>query len=239
MEITISCDFFLIGPYPYIYTDTTEFTALSKNEEDWKNAKKVGSLIGDLEDVERRKQLSTAALNKLYHVWMKGNKLKTTTKIQLYKSLVKSILLYNCSTWALTLTEEEKINAFHRKQLKKVLNIKFPVKITNNSLYKKCQEKPLSLQILKARWNLFGHILRRDSDIPANRATRAYFIQYGHKLRGRPTTTLPIVLNRDLGLIDHFRLHSTDDLVKITELAKDRKQWRELSARIEKAAEAS
>ena len=222
-----------------VNTDKTEFTALSKNEEDWKNAKKVGSLIGDLEDVERRKQLSTAALNKLYHVWMKGNKLKTTTKIQLYKSLVKSILLYNCSTWALTLTEEEKINAFYRKQLKKVLNIKFPVKITNKSLYKKCQEKPLSLQILKARWNLFGHILRRDSDIPANRATRAYFIQYGHKLRGRPTTTLPIVLNRDLGLIDHFRLHSTDDLVKITELAKDRKQWRELSARIEKAAEAS
>ena len=27
--------------------DKTEFTALSKNEEDWKNAKKVGSLIGD------------------------------------------------------------------------------------------------------------------------------------------------------------------------------------------------
>ena len=215
--------------------DKTEFTALSKNEEDWKNAKKVGSLIGDLEDVERRKQLSIAALNKLYHVWVK---LKTTTKIKLYKSLVKSILLYNCSTWALTLTEEEKINAFYRKQLKKVLNIKFPVKITNKSLYKKCQEKPLSLQILKARWNLFGHILRRVSDIPANKATRAYFIQYGHKLRGRLTTTLPIVLNRDLGLIDHFRLQSTNDLVKITELARDREQWRELSARIEKAAEA-
>ena len=127
---------------------------------------------------------------------------------------MKSILLYNCSTWALALTEEEKINAFHRKQLKKVLNIKFP-------LYKKCQEKPLSLQISKTRWNLFGHILRRDSDIPANKATRAYFIQYGHKLRGRPTTTLPIVLNRDLGLIDHFRFQSTDDLVKITELARD------------------
>ena len=65
--------------------DKTEFTALSKkqNKEDWKNAKKVDSLIGDLEDVERRKQLSTAALNKLYHVWVKGNKLKTTTKITL------------------------------------------------------------------------------------------------------------------------------------------------------------
>ena len=68
--------------------------------------------------------------------------------------------------------------------------------------------------ILKARWNLFGHILRRDSDIPANKATRAYFIQYGHKLRGRPTTTLPILLNRDLELIDHFRLQLTDCQVK-------------------------
>ena len=37
-----------------VNTDKTEFTALSKNEEDWKIAKKVGSLIGDLEDVERR-----------------------------------------------------------------------------------------------------------------------------------------------------------------------------------------
>ena len=144
---------------------------------------------------------------------------------------MKSILQYNCSTWALTLTEEEKINAFHRKQLKKALNIKFTVKITKKVSIKKCQEKPLSLQILKARWNLFGHIIRRDSDIPANIAKRAYFIQYGHKRRGRPTTTLPIVLNRDLGLIDYCRLQYTDDLVKITELARDREQWRELSAR--------
>ena len=152
---------------------------------------------------------------------------------------MKSILLYNCNTWALTLTEEEKINAFHRKQMKKGLNIKFQVKITNKSQYKKFQKKPLSLQIPEAGWNLLGHIIRRVSDILANKATRAYFIQYGHKERGQPTTTLPIVVNRDLGLIDHFRLQSTDDLVKTTELERDRKQWRELSARIEKAAEAT
>ena len=57
-------------------------------------------------------------------------------------------------------------------------------------------------------------------------------------LSNRATTTLPIVLNRDLGLIDHFRLQSTNDLVKITELAREREQWREFSARIEKATEA-
>ena len=74
------------------------------------------------------------ALYKLDSVWIKGNKLKTSTKIKSYKSLVKSILLYNCGTWALTLTKEERLNAYHRKQLKKILIIRYPTKITNKLL---------------------------------------------------------------------------------------------------------
>ena len=180
------------------------------------------------------------ALYKLNNVWIKGNKLKTSTKIKLYKSLVKSTLLYNCGTWALTLTEEERLNAYHRKQLKKILNIRYPKKITNKSLYRICQEKPLSLQILSARWSLFGHILLRDKNIPANKATRAYFIPNGNKLRGQPKTTLPIVFNRDLSLIqDPIRLHSSKDLAEIRELAQDRKCSRGLTSRIEKAVEVS
>ena len=82
-------------------------------------SKKVGSLIYDDKDVERRKQLATVALYKLNDLCKKGNQLKTSTKIKLYKSLVESILLYNCGTWALTLTEEERLKAYHRKFLKK------------------------------------------------------------------------------------------------------------------------
>ena len=151
---------------------------------------------------------------------------------------MKSILLYNCETWALTLTEEERLNAYHRKQLKKILNIRYPKKITNKSLYKICQKKSLSLQILSACWSLFGHILRRDKKIPANKTTRAYFIPNCNKLRGRRKTTLPIVFNKVLSLIqDPIRLHSSKDLAEITELAQDRKCWRRLTSRIEEAAE--
>ena len=58
----------------------------------------------------------------------------------------------------------------------------------------------------------------------ANKATRAYFIPHGNKLRGRPKTTLPTVFNRDLALIQHpIRLHSNQDLAETTELAQDRK----------------
>ena len=74
----------------------------------------------------------------------------------------------------------------------------------------------LSLQNLLACWSLFGHILRRDKDIPANKARRGYFIPNGNKLR--PKRTLPIVLNRDLALTQHpIRLHSSKDLAEITE----------------------
>ena len=115
--------------------------------------------------------------------------------------------------------------------------------MTNKSLYRMCQEKPLSLQIKLSRWSLWSHILRKDKDIPANKVTRAYFIPNGNKLRGRPKTTLPllqIVFNRDLALIHHqIRVHSSKDLVEITELAQDRKCWRGLISQIKKAAEVS
>ena len=54
----------------------------------------MGSLVDDDKDVERRKQLATVALNKLNTVWIKGNRPETSTKIELYKSPEKSILLH-------------------------------------------------------------------------------------------------------------------------------------------------
>ena len=83
-------------------------------------------------------------------------------------------------------------------------------------------------------------VLLIDKEIPANIVTRAYFIPNSNKLRGRPKTTLPIVFNRDLALIQYpIRLHSSKDLAEITELAQDRKRWRGLASQIEKAAEES
>ena len=83
--------------------------------------------------------------------------------------------------------------------------------------------------------------MSKDKDTPAiKKAKRVYFIDNGNKLRERPKTTLPIVFNRDLALIQHpIRLHVIKDLAEITELAQDRKCWRGLTSRIEKAVEGS
>ena len=52
-----------------VNNDKTEYTDIKrekkKEDEAWRKVKKVGSLLGDDEDIERRKTLSTAAMKKM------------------------------------------------------------------------------------------------------------------------------------------------------------------------------
>ncbi|GFO26876.1 endonuclease-reverse transcriptase [Plakobranchus ocellatus] len=196
--------------------------SVRKDSEDWKTTKKVGSLLGSKEDIEHRKHLSKIAFNKLTNIWKSGNKTKQKTKIKLYNSLVKSVLLYNCGTWALTKTDEDRLDSFHRKQLRNTLGIRYPTIISNASLYKKCRKAPLSMQVLEARWRLFGHVLRRDRNIPANKAMLFYFSD-NKRARGRPPTTLPITLNNDLEKLVATKLELTTqtDLDTLRLIAED------------------
>ena len=81
-------------------------------------------------------------------------------RIRLYETMVKSILRYNCGTWGLSQNDQKKLNSFHRKQLRRVIVIRWPHKITNRKLYDITGTKPLSIGITERRWNLLGHILR-------------------------------------------------------------------------------
>ena len=223
----------------HVNVEKTELTTISRKDDNWKNIKKLGSLLGDKEDIENRKHLSRLALRKLNNVWIR--KVKKKTKLKLYNTLVKSVLLYNSSTWGMTKTDENKINAFHRKQLRIILGIHYPTKISNKSLYNKCNETPISLQILEARWRLFGHILRRTPEIPANKAMNFYFSNQGPKQKGRPVTTLLITLNNDLKRItgNNILLTSYKDLENLREIATNRQEWRVFCTEIKKAAEAA
>ena len=223
-----------------VNVDKTELLTIRKDTEEWKKSKKVGSLLGSKEDIEHRKHLSNLALNKLTNIWTRADKVKQKTRLKLYNSLVKSILLYNCATWALTETDENKLDSFHRRQLRRVLGIHYPTKISNTSLYNKCNESPLSVQILESRWRLFGHILRRDTEIPANKAMLFYFSEPGKRSRGRPITTLPVTLNNDLRRYQKdFSLTSNADLENLREVAQNRNEWFAFTTFLRRTAEAA
>ena len=153
-----------------------------------------------------------------------------------YNTLVRSVLLYKCSTWALTKTDEEKLDSFHRKQLRRVLGIRYPTKISNKSLYKKCEQTLISVEVLQARWRLFGHVLRREPSIPAHKAMAFYFYDNAKRARGRPITTLQMTLNNDLKILQNrsISLTSQKDLETLRKIAERRQERITFTADIKK-----
>ncbi|GFR83974.1 endonuclease-reverse transcriptase [Elysia marginata] len=225
-----------------VNNNKTEYTLVQKDGEDWKKVKKVGSLLGDTEDIERRKQLPNLALQKLSSIWIRNDKVKQVTRLNIYRALVKSILLYNCGTWSLTKQEKHKLNTFHRRQLIAIFNIKYTTVIKNNTLYQKKGETPISLTSLEARWRLFGHILRQAINTPPNVAITKYFKTEGSKQRSRPKTSIVTTLRRDLKSHnnDHWptRLHSITDLDHLRDIAQNRSDWNRLTTAIYRSAQA-
>ena len=126
-----------------------------KNDEEWRKTKKLRSLLGCYEDMKRRIQLSYASFNTIKKIWY-HRKIHVNKKLQLYKSTVKPILLYNSRNWELTKKEQNEIDAAHCRQLQTLINNK---KICNNKLYEKCKEKEINVTIKRSKWKLFGHIL--------------------------------------------------------------------------------
>ena len=217
--------------------EKTEYTTVkggSKEEErELKNVIKLGSNLGDREDIQRRKELATIALAKNDAIWKNNWKTKLTTRIRLYETLVKSVLLYNCGTWGVSKDDQRKLNNFHRRQLRKVIGIQWPHKIPNNTLHKITRKNPLSITITESRWKLLGHILRLQADCPARKAMRYYFEERTNKIfRERRGTTIVGTLNEDIKLTkgDDTTFPVTPLVSQVTlqnlyTKAKNRKLW--------------
>ena len=90
-----------------------------EEEAEWRNVIKLGSKLGDRETIKRRKELSNVAISNNETVWKKKWKRKVKTRLRLYETLVKSILLYNCDTWGLSQSDHRKLNSSHSQQLRR------------------------------------------------------------------------------------------------------------------------
>ena len=60
--------------------------------------------------------------------------LTTKTKLRVFGSNVKAVLLYGSETWRLTKGLEQKLQVFINKSLRTILRIWWPRKISNNEL---------------------------------------------------------------------------------------------------------
>jgi hypothetical protein len=76
---------------------------------------------------------------------------------------VKSVLLYACETWKTTNQIIRRLQTFINKCSRRIINIKWTDKITNEELWRITKQKPIEIQIKRRKWNWIGHTLRKEA----------------------------------------------------------------------------
>ena len=155
---------------------------------------------------------------------------------------VRPVLMYNCGTWGLLKNAMNKLETFHRRQLRRVLGIFWPQKISNDDFYRRCECRPLRFDVMQSRWRLFGHVIRLEKPTPAYIYMASYLKKTEKEskgFRGRPRMTLPYRMHEYLQKMKEAiqipfgekgtQLKTSGDLIYFWEIAQDRKKWEHLS----------
>ena len=180
---------YLLKWHLIINQSKTELTNIhrrnTRDVEQWRRTRKLGSLLGDVEDVTRRKQLAAVAFQRLWSLWVRKRNISEGLRLRLYSAFIVLVLTYNMGTWGLTPTEWARFDSFHRRQLRQVVVIIYPDNISSNTLYEICECGPMSLSAIKARWGLFSHVMRMAHDTPAQMVIYEYITPTAIQLAGR------------------------------------------------------
>ena len=194
-----------------------------KNENEWKNAKILGSKLNTEADIANRKSLSLNALTNLKEIFQ-NKRLSRRTKVRAFEAYITPVFLYNSELWTLTKTLGNQIDSFQRRILRSyVLNIRWPKIVKNEDVYEKTKTEPWSKTIEKKRLKWFGHLMRLDENTPARKALSVALIQ-SKRPRGRPKFTWLELMQKQLQEINL-------KWEEASQLAKDRKKWKDILKR--------
>jgi hypothetical protein len=124
----------------------------------------LGSIVtgggGADEDVTSRIK---KAFVQLYRIW-KNKNIRIKTKLKIFNSNVKAILLYGCETWKVNNSITQKLRFFINRCLRRILNVRWPEVISNIMLWETTGETPVEPQIKKRRWKWIGHTIRKNEN---------------------------------------------------------------------------
>lgn len=111
--------------------------------------------------------------------------LTTRTKTRIYESCVLSTLLYASETWTTYKGQEKKLNIFHLRCLRKLLNIKWQDRVPNSRVLERAGLTSIMTILSKRRMRWLGHVRRMDN----NRIPKQFLfgeLVSGHRPQGRP-----------------------------------------------------
>ena len=182
----------------------------------------LGSVVdiqgGTEADVKARIGKARAVFLQLKNVWSSKD-LTLQTKIKIFNSNVKPVLLYGSETWRTTVATTKKVQTFIKSCLRRILQIRWPITINNENLWQRTNQRPADAEIMMRRWRRIGHTLRKPSTNIIRQALS--WNPQGKRKRGRPRNSW----RRDLEA-DIKRLGLTWS--QLERKAQDRDSWRTL-----------
>jgi len=120
-------------------------------------------------------------------VW-RSKDLRTATKIRIFNTNVKVVLLYGSETWQVTTAYTKQVQTFINKCLRRILIVYWPEVISNKDLWIRTgRQEPIVTIIKRRRWKWISHTLRKGERNIARHAMD-WNLQ-GTRKRGRPRTT--------------------------------------------------
>ena len=126
----------------------------------------LGSIVsrnGSMDsEISARIAKANSAFNKLNERLWKKSGIRLDTKIQVYRAVVLSSLLYGSETWTLNTKQTKRLERFHQKCLRNICRIKWYHKVPDYDILERCQIYSLKsfLDKNKLRWT--GHVIRMD-----------------------------------------------------------------------------
>ena len=115
-------------------------------------------------DVTARICNARAVFVMLKNIWASRG-ISMRTKLRIFNSCVKSVLLNGCETLRTTQTMQQEIQKFFNTCLGRIYKIQWQEKICGSE---RAGQEPVAKQILRRKWGWIGHTLRK----PASSATR-------------------------------------------------------------------
>ena len=166
-------------------------------------------------EISSRIAKASAAFGRLNaRVWS-SHDIKLRTKLDVYKAVVLSTLLYAAETWTVYARHLGKLEAFQQRCLRKIMNIKWESFTSNLEVLQKAQMMSVENVIRKKQLKWSGHVTRMaDSRIPKQLLYGE--LETGQRPLGRPRKRFRDELKVSL---NKFEIDSLEEAV-------DRSKWR-------------
>ena len=123
------------------------------------------------------------AFRKLKRIWG-STQYNRRTKIKLFNTLVKPVLLYGSETWKTNVQDNRKLDSFQYQCLKRSLGIFWPYIVSIDELNERAGCTWMSIEVKRRRWRFLGHVLRMPRE--HHYVTALTWAPMGKRKVGRP-----------------------------------------------------